>query len=135
MKQLLPIHAETCPHYLHLLHSKIATASHHIHGHDHDKDDWAGARHVCAHLLRHSDDDLQGVWDAVTNGTVNVISSDHSPSLYDHKLGKGNPVFKAQTQGINTVPVLKDIPNGLLGIVTRLPLFFHAATSPSLAGP
>lgn len=94
MKQLLPIHAETCPHNLHLLHSKIATASHHIHGHDHDgEDDWAGARHVCAPPLRHSDDDLQGVRDAVANGTVNVISSDHAPSLYDHKLGKHKPVL------------------------------------------
>jgi hypothetical protein len=108
MKQLLPIHAETCPHYLHLLHSNIAIASYHIHGHNYDEEDnWASARHVCAPPLRHGDDDLQGVWGAVANGTANVISSDHAPSLYDHKLGKRKPVLKAQAQGINTAPVLK----------------------------
>src|SRR5580704_16797137 len=116
MKQLLPIHAGTCPHYLYLLYSNIATASHYIYGYNYDEeDDWAGARYVCAPPLRHGDDDLPGVWGAVANGTANVISSDHAPSLYDHKLGKRKPVLKAQPQRINTAPVLKDIPNGFLG--------------------
>jgi dihydropyrimidinase len=136
MNQLLPVHAETCPHYLYLLSSKLESTQHHVHGHEEVpkevEDEWAGARHVCAPPLRHSDDDLQGVWDAVSNGTVNVISSDHAPSLYDHRLGKRKPIIDAQATGVNATPTFKDIPNGLPGIETRLPLLFHAATSPSV---
>ena len=49
---------------------------------------WEGAKHVCAPPLRHSEDDLQCVWDEVANGTVNVISSDYAASKYQHEDGK-----------------------------------------------
>jgi len=132
-KELLPVHAETCPHYLYLLSAKIASTTStkmdeqgHVHEHD---DEWAGARHVCAPPLRHSDDDLQGVWDGVLNGTITVVSSDHAPTLYDDAGGKRKPVVEAQAT--NSVPTFAQIPNGLPGLETRLPVLFDAATNPN----
>ncbi|KAK4944379.1 hypothetical protein LTR10_016265 [Elasticomyces elasticus] len=132
-KSLLPVHAETCPHYLCLLSSNLAAtsiATHDDHGHSHEvHDEWAGSRHVCAPPLRHSEADLQSVWDAVNNGTITVISSDHAPTLYNSPGGKRKPVVDAQASG--SVPTFAQIPNGLPGIETRLPILFSAATDPS----
>lgn len=132
-KSLLPIHAETCPHYMYLLSSNLgATSVPSIdeHGHSHETDDeWAGARHVCAPPLRHSESDLQSVWDSVNNGTITVISSDHAPSLYHSPAGKRKPVVEAQMT--NSVPTFAQIPNGLPGMETRLPVLFSAATATS----
>lgn len=114
-KDLLPIHAETCPHYLYLLSDQL-------HASDTD-DDWEGAKHVCAPPLRHSRTDLEALWQSINNGTINVISSDHAPSKYNHPQGKRKPFT------ISDTPTFTQIPNGLPGIETRLPLLFHAATS------
>lgn len=134
-KSLLPIHTETCPHYMYLLSSNLAATSittHDAHGgHSHEiHDDWAGSRHVCAPPLRHSESDLQSVWDSVNNGTITVISSDHAPSLYKSPGGKRKPVVDAQAS--SSVPTFAQIPNGLPGIETRLPLLFSAATDPAV---
>ena len=121
--QLLPIHAETCPHYLYLLSSKLAETA----PEDEQCGHWEGAKHVCAPPLRHSQDDLQCVWDEVSNGTVNVISSDHAGTKYRHGDGKQKPLQTAESSG--GTPTFNEIPNGLPGLETRLPLLFHAATS------
>lgn len=141
-KSLLPVHAETCPHYLYLRSSKLdetINVSFDVHGQVQrsERDYWAGARHVCAPPLRHADSDLQGVWDAVTNGTVNVISSDHAPSLYNHPQGKMKPLLTNISDPASLVspfspPSFASIPNGLPGLETRLPLLFDAATNTSL---
>ena len=129
-KDLLPVHAETCPHYLYLLSSRIAATTHPP-DHDHSEhDEWAGARHVCAPPLRHDDSDLQSVWDAINNGTITVVSSDHAPTRYDGPDGKRKPVVQAQSSG--KTPTFAQIPNGLPGLETRMPLLFDAATNPSL---
>ena len=128
-KELLPVHAETCPHYLFLRSEKIAATAYETcdeHGHGHEvQDNWAGARHVCAPPLRHEETDLQALWDAINNGTITVVSSDHAPTRWED--GKRKPLVAAMEKGVS--PVFKDIPNGLPGIETRLPLLFHAATS------
>jgi len=132
-KALLPVHAETCPHYMYLLSSNLAATSLSSldeHGHSHETDDeWAGARHVCAPPLRHTESDLQTVWDSVNNGTITVISSDHAPTLYNSPDGKRKPLVDSQAS--NTVPTFAQIPNGLPGLETRLPILFSAATSAS----
>ena len=129
-KDLLPVHAETCPHYLYLLSSRI-TATTHPPDHDHSEaDEWAGARHVCAPPLRHHESDLQSVWDAINNGTITVVSSDHAPTRYDDPDGKRKPLVQAQANG--KTPTFAQIPNGLPGLETRLPLLFHAATDSTL---
>jgi dihydropyrimidinase len=129
-KSLLPIHAETCPHYLFLLSSKLAAGSTLdpdtiTHDHTHPTNEWEGAKHVCAPPLRHSPKDLDSVWQAINNNTITVISSDHAPSSYDHHLGKRKPVVEANISG--SIPTFASIPNGLPGIETRLPLLFSAA--------
>ena len=129
-KSLLPVHTETCPHYLYLLSSTIAATSHPPHSHDDEQDEWAGARHVCAPPLRHSPADLQAVWDSINNNTITVVSSDHAPSRYDDAAGKRKPVIEAERTG--SIPTFAQIPNGLPGIETRLPLLFDAATNPSV---
>ncbi|KAL6243684.1 hypothetical protein RBB50_009677 [Rhinocladiella similis] len=135
-KSLLPVHAETCPHYLYLLSSKLAATSvpaaltpdPHSHSHDEEvHDEWAGARHVCAPPLRHSPSDLQTIWDAILNGTITTISSDHAPTLYNSPGGKRKPLIDAAAS--QTVPTFAQIPNGLPGLETRLPLLFDAATN------
>ncbi|KIW32649.1 uncharacterized protein PV07_04179 [Cladophialophora immunda] len=137
-KQMLPIHAETCPHYMYLLSDRLAVTrfpvvdeANGVHGHEHgdtEDDEWAGARHVCAPPLRHAEADLQSVWDSVNNGTITVISSDHAPSQYHSPQGKRKPLVEAQKT--NSTPTFAQIPNGLPGIETRLPILFSAATDP-----
>jgi dihydropyrimidinase len=139
-KEMLPIHAETCPHYMYL-RSNMLAATTHPHTHDHDLslstdpadgDEWAGARHVCAPPLRHKQSDLQSIWDAVHNNTITVISSDHAPSKYDDAQGKRKPLVQAKESG--ETPLFSQIPNGLPGLETRLPLLFDAATNPDVEG-
>jgi dihydropyrimidinase len=139
-KEMLPIHAETCPHYMYLRSNMLAATTHpHTHDHDlfltkglSDGDEWAGARHVCAPPLRHTQADLQSIWDAIHNNTITVISSDHAPSKYDDEQGKRKPLVQAKESG--GAPVFSQIPNGLPGLETRLPLLFDAATNPSIEG-
>ena len=56
-----------------------------------------------------------------------MISLDHAASEYEHVGGKQKPVRQAEVSG--GTPVFNQIPNGLPGLETRLPLLFHAATS------
>ena len=109
---LLPIYAETCPHYL-LLQSECLAAG-----------NFEGSKYVCSPPLRHSPQDLEAMWQALANGTFTVFSSDHCPDQFDHPCGKkkGLDVDSGKTS-------FKDIPNGLPGIETRLPLLFNSSGS------
>lgn len=106
--RLLPIHAETCPHYLFLLSSEIKPKPH---------DHFSGAKHVCSPPLRHHPQDLENLWRGIANGTFTTFSSDHAPSKYDHPRGK-------QLGLIDGIPRFSKIPNGLPGLETRVPLLF-----------
>ncbi|KAL3472602.1 hypothetical protein BJX99DRAFT_262163 [Aspergillus californicus] len=99
--KLLPVHAETCPHYLFFTSEKLKGQGFH------------GAMCVCSPALREDPLDLSAMWDGLGNGTFTTFSSDHAPSKYDHPLGKkkGTATF---TQ----------IPNGLPGLETRMPSLF-----------
>ena len=98
----LPIYAETCPQYLFL------TADHL------DAEGFHGAKCVCSPPPRDASNQ-QRVWDGLINGTFHVLSSDHAPFRYDDPHGKkldgGEPAFP-------------QIPNGIPGLETRLPLLF-----------
>lgn len=107
--RLLPIHAETCPHYLFLMSEELG------------RPDFEGAKFVCSPPLRHSQNDLDAMWQAVANGTFTTVSSDHCPDQHDHPCGK-----KKGLSADGTVS-FKSIPNGLPGIETRLPLLFSEA--------
>lgn len=106
--RLLPIHAETCPHYLFLLSEKIKGEPH---------DHFSGAKHVCSPPLRHDVKDLDGLWQSIANGTFTTFSSDHAPSKYDVMDGKRLGLIEG-------IPRFSKIPNGLPGVETRMPLLF-----------
>jgi len=106
--RLLPIHAETCPHYLFLLSEEL---KHKPHDHFH------GAKHVCSPPLRHKPEDLDALWRGIANGTFTTFSSDHAPSKYEHPGGKKLGL-------VDGIPRFSKIPNGLPGLETRLALLF-----------
>lgn len=64
--RLLPVHAETCPHYMYLLAEKLREP--HFHG----------AKHVCSPPLRESPEEAEAIWAGVANGTFTTVSSDHA---------------------------------------------------------
>lgn len=109
--RLLPIHGETCPQYLLLLSERLQEP--HFHG----------AKAVCSPPLRHEPHDLEAIWTGIANGTFTTLSSDHAPAKFDSPQGK--------TQGMkNGFPVFRNIPNGLPGVETRMPLMFNQAVGP-----
>lgn len=107
--RLLPIHAETCPHYVFLRSNDLA------------KPDFEGAKYVCSPPLRHQQSDLDAMWQAITNGTFTTFSSDHCPDKHDHPCGKKRGL---DAEGKSN---FKSILNGLPGVETRLPLLFNEA--------
>lgn len=109
--RMLPIHAETCPQYLFLLSEKLK-GSH--------NDAFEGAKCVCSPPLRHDPKDLEAMWRGIANGTFTTFSSDHAPSKYDHDAGKKLGI----KDGIMRY---REIPNGVPGVETRLPLLFSHA--------
>ncbi|KAG9235000.1 hypothetical protein BJ875DRAFT_284197 [Amylocarpus encephaloides] len=111
--RMLPIHAETCPQYLFLLSERLKGT---------EQDDFAGAKCVCSPPLRHDPNDLEAMWRGVANGTFSTFSSDHAPSTYDHAGGKKLGVKDG-------VMRYRNIPNGVPGVETRLPLLFSFAGS------
>ena len=139
-KKLLPIHAETCPHYLWLRSEKLGRTALDGEGgacghrHDPKADAWEGSKYVCAPPLRHSVEDLAALWGSISNSTINVLSSDHAPSTYDHPNGKLRPLLSPSSPP-NDIPIFSQIPNGLPGLETRIPLLFSAATARHLHAP
>lgn len=116
--RLLPIHAETCPHYLYLLSDRLTSG----------EQDFEGAKNICAPPLRHSAKDLEQIWLSLANGTITVVSSDHAPATFDHECGK----LKGYTdhEGHKHAD-FRIVPNGLPGIETRLPLLFDRTFDPA----
>lgn len=108
--RLLPIHAETCPHYLFLRSDNLAKAN------------FEGAKYVCSPPLRHQQSDLDAMWQAIANGTFTTFSSDHCPDRHDHPCGKKKGLDSSTGKSS-----FRSIPNGLPGVETRLPLLFNEA--------
>lgn len=122
-RRLLPIHAETCPHYLYLVSAQLRSGPR----------DVQGSKSICAPPLRHDAADLAAIWRSVANGTFTVISSDHAPAMFDHPCGKQGRATAAggADDGCAHAVDFRNVPNGLPGIETRLPLLFHRAFDPS----
>ncbi len=98
----LKIYGETCPQYLFLTEDDL------------DKPGFEGAKCICSPPPRDKENQ-QVIWDGLTNGTFQVVSSDHAPSRYNDPQGK-------MLQG--TEASFRIVPNGIPGIETRLPLLF-----------
>jgi dihydropyrimidinase len=95
------VYAETCPQYLFLK----AT--------DADKPGLEGAKWCCSPPPR-DEAAQEAVWQGLTDGTFQVLSSDHAPYRFD-ETGK-------LPQGPSTT--FKDMANGVPGLQVRLPLLF-----------
>ncbi|KAL2880100.1 hypothetical protein SGCOL_004484 [Colletotrichum sp. CLE4] len=111
--RLLPIHAETCPHYLYLTADALKP-SHPA------TDSFSGAKHICSPPLREDRMDLDAMWAGIANGTFTTFSSDHAPSKYNHPDGK-----KAGLGKEDGSMRYDQVPNGLPGVETRMPLLFE----------
>ncbi len=100
------VFAETCPQYLFLTANDI------------DKPNVEGGKWMCSPPLR-DQLDQEALWGALALGDLQTVSSDHAPYRFDCT-GK---------LLANNKPTFKEIPNGLPGIETRLPLLFDAMVS------
>jgi dihydropyrimidinase len=107
-----PVWAETCPHYLFMTEDVLR------------KPGLEGSKWMCSPPQRLVADQ-KALWDALAEGDLQLVSSDHAPYRFDAsgKLSAGpNAGFP-------------DIANGLPGLETRLPLMFDAMVSQGRGGP
>ncbi|SFS09321.1 dihydropyrimidinase [Yoonia litorea] len=111
-KRGAPVWAETCPHYLFMTEDIL------------HQDGLEGAKFMCSPPQR-TEDDQAALWEALADGTLQLVSSDHAPYRYDEtgKLSAGPDARFDQ------------IANGLPGLETRLPLMFDAMVSKGKGGP
>mgnify|MGYP005666532917 FL=1 len=107
-----PVWAETCPHYLLMTEDAL------------DKPGLEGAKFMCSPPQR-TTVDQDSLWQALKEGTLALVSSDHAPYRYDEtgKLSAGPDA------------AFNEIANGLPGLETRLPLMFDAMVSRGGQGP
>jgi dihydropyrimidinase len=98
----LKVWAETCPQYF------VLQAA------DMDRPGFEGAKFMCSPSPR-GPGDAELLWADVRRGTIDVVSSDHSGTSFDGPYGK-------RKNGNNAA--FPDIPNGVPGLASRLPLVF-----------
>ncbi|KAN0122554.1 D-hydantoinase [Hyaloscypha variabilis] len=109
-KKGLPVYAETCPQYLFLTRKDL------------DKPGFEGAKCVCSPPPREGEQDHEGIWTGLEDGTFTILSSDHCPFLYDNtETGKKSVISSEYPNGH-----FKYIPNGCPGVETRLSLALSA---------
>ncbi|KAK5653049.1 hypothetical protein OQA88_9335 [Cercophora sp. LCS_1] len=108
-----PILAETCPQYLFLTRDELDVLG------------FEGAKCVCSPPPRDKASQ-EVIWTGLRNGTFTVLSSDHCPFNYDDaERGKKSCITDEHPVGR-----FREIPNGIPGIETRLPLVFSAGKLP-----
>lgn len=98
----LKVWAETCPQYM------VLTAG------DMDRPGFEGAKFMCSPAPREASD-IEGLWNEIRLGVLDVVSSDHSGWSYGGTRGKAVNGTDAD---------FTDIPNGVPGLATRLPILF-----------
>ncbi|MBE0454914.1 MAG: dihydropyrimidinase [Roseovarius sp.] len=96
------VFAETCPQYLTL------TAD------DLDRSGFEGAKYVCSPPPRTAHEQI-ACWGGIERGDFDLYSSDHCPFRFADPAGKDAPGARAS---------FRNIPNGIPGIETRLPILF-----------
>lgn len=96
------VHAETCPQYLTL------TAD------DLDRAGFEGAKYVCSPPPRDTVEQA-ACWSGIERGDFELYSSDHCPFRYDDTAGK---------RVAGAEKTFRNIPNGIPGLETRLPILF-----------
>lgn len=108
----VPVRAETCPHYLFMTAEVLK------------RDGIEGAKWMCSPPQR-TEDDQEALWQALSRGDLDLVSSDHAPYRFD-ETGKLAAGLEAP---------FPRIANGLPGLETRLPLLFDAMVARGRLGP
>ncbi|HOT99149.1 MAG TPA: dihydropyrimidinase [Anaerolineaceae bacterium] len=112
---------ETCPQYLFFTEDDLRRPD--------------GAKWVCSPPMRKAADQ-QGLWQALENGTIQVLATDHCPFFYN---GRQPIVYEGREVAIPGKELgEKDftlIPNGLPGIADRLPVFWTHAVNTGRISP
>ena len=98
----LKVWGETCPQYF------VLSAA------DMDRQGFEGAKFMCSPAPRDAAAS-EGLWGDVRRGTLDVVSSDHSGWGFSTPVGK-------RVNGVDAP--FRDIPNGVPGIGSRLPILF-----------
>lgn len=98
----LKVWGETCPQYF------VLSAA------DMDRPGFEGAKFMCSPPPRDAAA-IEGLWNAVRRGTLDVVSSDHSGWGFETPAGK-------RVNGVDAP--FRDIPNGVPGLGSRLPILF-----------
>jgi len=101
------VFAETCPQYITL------TAD------DLDRAGFEGAKYVCSPPPRTSEE-WGNIWGGIEQGVFDLFSSDHCPFRFADPAGKD--VAGARQS-------FRNIPNGIPGVETRLPVLFSEGVS------
>lgn len=104
---------ETCPQYF------VLSADHM------DRPGFEGAKFMCSPAPRDGVAS-EGLWEDVRRGTLDVVSSDHSGFGYDSPVGK-------RLHGDNAP--FNDIPNGVPGLGSRLPIVFSEGVTKGRIDP
>lgn len=94
----LPVYGETCPQYL-LLTEDV-----------YEHPDFEGAKFVCSPPLRKASD-AERLWQALSEGTLQVVATDHCPFFYHGQKDLGRESFD-------------HIPGGLPSIEARVALMY-----------
>ncbi|KIN64200.1 Dihydropyrimidinase [Sulfitobacter noctilucicola] len=103
-KRGVKVMAETCPHYLFMTADIL------------EQDN--PARFMCSPPQRTADDQ-DALWDAIADGTIRLVTSDHAPYRMDET---GKFAHGADAP-------FNKIANGMPGLETRLPLMFNEMVS------
>lgn len=96
------VFAETCPQYVTLT------------GDDLDRAGFEGAKFVCSPPPRDREE-WASIWAGIENGDFELFSSDHCPFRFADSAGKDAPGARQS---------FRNIPNGIPGVETRLPILF-----------
>jgi dihydropyrimidinase len=103
----LKVWGETCPQYF-VLGAK-----------DMDRPGFEGAKFMCSPAPRDTAAS-EGLWEVIRRGTLDIVSSDHSGWSYETPVGK-------RVHGVDAP--FRDIPNGVPGLGSRLPIVFSEGVS------
>jgi dihydropyrimidinase len=104
----IPIHAETCPHYLFLTKE------------EYERPEFEGAKYVMTPPLRDHTHQAQ-LWRGLKTDDLQVVSTDHCPFCFNER---PHGMKFSKQQGKDD---FSKIPNGAPGLETRLPLVFDGA--------
>ncbi|MDK2857210.1 MAG: dihydropyrimidinase [Verrucomicrobiota bacterium] len=112
----LPVMGETCTQYMFCTEDDIARGG------------FEGAKYICSPPPK-TETDKAAVWEAVCDGTLQTIATDHCPFWFEG--GKnGRPAGKELGKGN-----WSKVPNGMPGIEDRFPVVWHHGVNSGKISP